>query len=423
MRPPSAAPSTRPAHDSRAVILIGGHARTVLAVSHSLARHDIPVVHVLVDSESGRIPPRAVAEQLCLPDAFVPPDRLLAALEQLALRWPGALVLPLCDNAIAALAAGHERLERCLLLLTPPAAAARTILDKRLTGRLATQLGIPVPRSFEVSDSTALDVLAPSLPFPLFGKLCNKLQPGYAPSQTGADLMLIQDVSSLRATVTAPVVDDFNHMVQEYCPGHDVMLSVIMHHGRILTAYQARSLRTVPASGGVTVLARSEPVDPVLCDQLARFLRALSWEGIAQADFRRDPATGRTVLLEINGRLWGSVSLALAAGCDFPFYLWQLARGESPTPPARYAVGLSAHWAMGDVKRLVHLRRNPVQGISIFRETCALLAAFRPGVRGMIWRWDDPWPAIAEWTDNIRWFALGAVRRLRGRLIARSRAS
>jgi len=58
-------------------------------------------------------------------------------------------------------------------------------------------------------------------------------------------------------------------------------------------------------------------------------------------EWRRDPQ-GRTHLMEINPRLWGSLPLTIAAGVDMPRGLLALAQGEPLPPHAPWRVGFTA---------------------------------------------------------------------------------
>jgi predicted ATP-grasp superfamily ATP-dependent carboligase len=227
----------------------------------------------------------------------------------------------------------------------------------------------------------------------------------------------------MRATLEAEGGCNRGLLLQEYCPGDDVGLAVLMHAGEALTVFQYRARRTFPVDGGVCVLACTEQVNMRLADCAVRLLRALSWEGVAQLDFRHDPVTGRFALLEINGRFWGSAAVAIAAGYDFPYYVWQLAHGQTPKIPQTYKIGLLVRWLEGDIRRLLALLRlrqqNRLRPISLVREGLRLLAGFRPGVRDMFWSWSDPQPAF-DTIANLsrcwlvtRWNRLGAKMRLR----------
>src|SRR5262249_5104878 len=59
-------------------------------------------------------------------------------------------------------------------------------------------------------------------------------------------------------------------------------------------------------------------------------------------------------LMEINGRFWGSLQLALDAGLNFPFLLYQLATGQPVAiAPTGYRVGVKSRWLLGDLDHLL----------------------------------------------------------------------
>src|SRR4029077_9073436 len=100
-------------------------------------------------------------------------------------------------------------------------------------------------------------------------------------------------------------------------------------------------------TGGVAVIAVSEDPDPELLRSSVALLNALEWEGAAMVEFRVERETGVSTLMEVNGRFWGSVSLPIMAGVDFPFYYWQVLHGEPPRVPDRYTVGMRWRWSPG----------------------------------------------------------------------------
>jgi hypothetical protein len=50
-------------------------------------------------------------------------------------------------------------------------------------------------------------------------------------------------------------------------------------------------------------------------------LRHIGWEGVAMMEYRWNAKTDGFALLEMNGRFWGSIHLALYANVDFPAML------------------------------------------------------------------------------------------------------
>jgi predicted ATP-grasp superfamily ATP-dependent carboligase len=130
-----------------------------------------------------------------------------------------------------------------------------------------------------------------------------------------------------------------------------------------------------------------------------RLLDALNWQGVAMIECKRDAETGAYVVMEINGRFWGSLQLAIDAGVDFPALLVRCARGERVAETSDYRVGVRSRWFWGDVDQLyLQLRAG--------RSVRALIEFLRmsPGrTRSEVWRWRDPVPFLVE---TLQWLGL-----------------
>ena len=291
------------------------------------------------------------------------------------------------------------------------------MLDKRKTREIARQLSITVPREIPIPDRNHFESYN-HLAFPLLAKMADKNQQF---GNTGLDLISnvthIPDAATLREHADSDPEFFDNNVLQAYLPGNDVMLAVLMHDRNLIAAFQIRSLRTHPFTGGVTTFARTEPVNEELRESAVRLLRALEWEGIAQIDFRHDTSSGRFVLLEVNGRFWGCTAAAVQAGMDFPYWVWQCMHEAQPVVPQTYRTDLYSRWTAADLKRLLLYWKNPAMGWgSKLRETGLTLLAFRPGVREMIWDWADPRPAWRELREDLRYSIQNQYHKLRRRL-------
>ncbi len=126
-------------------------------------------------------------------------------------------------------------------------------------------------------------------------------------------------------------------------------------------------------------------------------------------EYKLDARTGTPYLMEVNGRFWGSLQLAIDAGVDFPNILVDAACGL-PTPAiGDYKTGIRLRWEWGDVDnlllRLRRSRRTPaaarwrsgsLEGLIDFAR------ALGPGTRGEVLRLDDPMPFVHETLNWIR---------------------
>jgi hypothetical protein len=112
-------------------------------------------------------------------------------------------------------------------------------------------------------------------------------------------------------------------------------------------------------------LSESISVDPWLKDAAVRLLAPLGWHGVAMLEYKQDCRTGDLFLMEVNGRFWGSLQLAVDAGVDFPYLTFQLALGQRPDVPASYKLGVKSRWLLGDVDHLLLRLRNSDRALNL----------------------------------------------------------
>jgi predicted ATP-grasp superfamily ATP-dependent carboligase len=216
-------------------------------------------------------------------------------------------------------------------------------------------------------------------------------------------------------------------LIQQRIAGPGIGLFALFDHGELLTAFAHRRLREKPPSGGVSVLCQSVVVDPRLRDEAVRLLGPLGWHGVAMLEYKQDAATGRCFLVEVNGRFWGSLQLAVDAGVDFPYLSYQLAQGRRPEVPRTYRVGVSNRWLLGDLDHLL-LRlfrrdrdlRLPDAAPSRLRTLIEFVKSTRPGMPDQVLSRDDGRPFRYELREYARIFSASIARRA-GRCLARAR--
>ncbi|RIJ20459.1 hypothetical protein D1224_15175 [Henriciella barbarensis] len=124
---------------------------------------------------------------------------------------------------------------------------------------------------------------------------------------------VVKEAGDFEATIRS-IPDEIDLiLVQEIVAGpeSEIMLWAghIDENGRVRQRFTARKLRQYPPGFGSASLVQSE-----VCGETAsiaeQLLLGLGYEGVAAAEFKREPATGKLSLIEINPRpsLWFSVS-------------------------------------------------------------------------------------------------------------------
>jgi predicted ATP-grasp superfamily ATP-dependent carboligase len=185
-------------------------------------------------------------------------------------------------------------------------------------------------------------------------------------------------------------------LFQEAVRGKLMAYTVVAdQRGRPVARLQQRAERTWPADSGLSVRARTVAVEPALADSVERLMRSLEWFGLAELQFLESPGEDPR-LIDLNGRFYGSLALAVDAGVNLPAAWAGLAVGE-PMPPAPEArVGVRYQWLEGDLRRI---REGPPSGR---RRDYVDTLRWAVGARHSIWRLDDPRPAALSAADLIR---------------------
>ena len=76
----------------------------------------------------------------------------------------------------------------------------------------------------------------------------------------------------------------------------------------------------------------------------------LRYTGVAMFEFRYSPHSGQWVFLEINARFWGSLPLAIAAGLNFPYALYELLVNHKNAFDPSYKVGTRCRNLIQDIR-------------------------------------------------------------------------
>ncbi|MGE4321634.1 MAG: hypothetical protein AB7E60_01235 [Sphingobium sp.] len=200
-------------------------------------------------------------------------------------------------------------------------------------------------------------------------------------------------------------------MNQQYCGGVGVGQMIHRHGAAATLAFQHRRLHEWPPEGGVSTFCTAEPRD-LHQPQMAlsqTLLAALGWEGPAMVEYRYEPETGRYWLMEVNGRFWGSLPLALHCGAYFAWESYRRAvLGDSaPAPVPRD--DLRARYMIPETKRLVRVlfrrgriedpffRARPVRDLMAY-----MLAFLDPRMRYYIFTLSDPRPWLRDLCQVLR---------------------
>jgi predicted ATP-grasp superfamily ATP-dependent carboligase len=392
------------------VLILGKVPRIATPVARSLARHGISVDVATFSIIERNVGSRAIRNFWQVPDPDISSSGFVDAIRTLIRENHHDMIIPANDVALSAIVEHYDSFKDLVHIACPPPEITRRVLDKSQTLETARRCGMRIPRTFLVSSSAEFSDLAQNLTFPIV------LKPSEKKSADEFKTCVIDDLQTLRhrfhisRRFTPPM------LVQEFCRGEGVGVEVLMHSGEPVVAFQHRRLKELPPGGGVAVVAIAEALNTDLLHSSVQLLRALKWEGVAMVEFKVDATTGTATLMEVNGRYWGTISLPLLVGLDFPLYHWSLAHDEVPEIPATYRIATKWRWSAGWISRwhdlLLDALRGPVERRRVLGELKDIPSDFTPSICDALFSSEDPMPGILECLRTIKALAISDMRRV-----------
>jgi predicted ATP-grasp superfamily ATP-dependent carboligase/CelD/BcsL family acetyltransferase involved in cellulose biosynthesis len=382
------------------VLITDGDNRAALAVVRSLGRAG----HQVVVGER-RMPALAQSSRYCrqrfvYPDPVSAPDAFVEHLVDYAHSHAIEALLPISDITTFLTTRNRDRFP---VTCGIPFASADTLeraADKVDMLQTASRLGLPVPRSIVIK--TPAEVADTTLEFPLVIKPWRSrilTAEGWASTAVS----YAADLEQLQRDLAGRPAHEFPVMLQERITGSGAGVFACYDHGKAVALFSHRRLRERPPWGGVSVLSESVALPPRATAYATRLLDEIGWHGIAMVEFKEDVRDGEPKLMEINGRFWGSLQLAIDAGVDFPRLLLQTLGSTGFPPPPAYKIGIKSRWLWGDLDSLMLTYRGRPAGAATGGEdarrlpaTLSFLKFWGSGLHYDNPKWHDPRPGMFE---------------------------
>lgn len=245
----------------------------------------------------------------------------------------GWIIFPNSDPAVYALSRYKEILEDYYRIPTPCWEVIQNVYIKKETYRVAEKNGISIPKLYEHNGLEQLIALNPQYPLVIKPSIRDHFY-----SITKIKAFRINNKEELIKTYkrVRAIIDPAEILVQDFIPGGPKNLysfCPFFKNGKVITGVAGRRARQHPMDFG-HASTFVELVDlPELKGISEKFLGLINFYGIAEVEFMKDPRDNRYKLIEVNPRVWGWHTLAIAAGLDLPHILYQDAVGKGIKVP------------------------------------------------------------------------------------------
>jgi predicted ATP-grasp superfamily ATP-dependent carboligase len=288
------------------------------------------------------------------------------------------------------------------------------VVNKDRLNAVAQDIGIATPVTRQIRSLQELDDQLHELTYPVVLKWANPHEVGQMLSAQGLELEKTRycyNDSELRSTLARYESIGRYPLIQSFAPGWGLGQMLFMHNGEALLRFQHERIHEWPPEGGVSSLCRSVPIEQHtdLMHKSIRLLQEIGWEGAAMVEYRYDSGSGRAILMEVNGRFWGSLPLAYRAGAPFAWYTYSVLGKKQQPEPRAYREGLRCVFMIPEVKRLYRILFRPqlIENKALRFNRAAECLAFLgnlldPMLTHYVFKWSDPLPAISDFYFGLR---------------------
>jgi len=294
-----------------------------LGVLRTLVRKDIPIILLDSDHCIGRY--SKYTKKFFKSPEPMEEETYLNFLINLAKKEKiyGWVIFPNSDDAVYVLSRHKDMLEEFYRISTPHWEVIKNVYIKKNTYQVAEKNNIPIPKTYYPDNLDELTAL--NLQFPVIIKPSIR---DHFYSRVKIKAFLIKNREELIKTFqyVCSIINPEEVLVQEFIPGgpkHLYSFCPFFKNGKTITSIMARRTRQHPMDfGHATTFA--ELVDiPEMQEIAEKFLNLIGFYGIAEVEFMKDPRDEKFKLIEVNPRVWGWHTLAIAAGIDLPYFLYQ----------------------------------------------------------------------------------------------------
>lgn len=322
------------------MLITDGHELAALGAVRSLGRagHKVVVSHPTHVATSPATVSRFCAGATTHPDPWQEHGAMREWLRIQISSGRYDVVLPVTEAAIVAAAAVRREVQDDVTLLMPSDEDLRYSLSKYTATRAALAAGLTVPSTVFIRGDGVTHVTSDAfaeLDLPVVVKTDNYLDGDrYVKGRTrvchsyGEAARLLERISETPGSAIA----------QQHVAGRGLGGFMLRFNGQAILRFAHARIHEVPITGGMSSL-RVSTDDGLVLGATEKLLDFIGYEGLAMVEFRGEEGADPH-FLEINGRLWGSIALALHAGVDFPLAWLQCVHGggttlAQPTYPTR----------------------------------------------------------------------------------------
>lgn len=393
----------------KATVLVTDVSRgCAIAIIRSLGRAGYRVIAADSDPNCIGFKSKYVSRKLVYPSPENNPDQFVEQLLTEVKTQDVDLLIPTTELVIQPIINKRDLFEAQTCLALAPTEQYKIVTDKQKTMDLARKLGVPVPKTQVVETAKEALTYAGEMGWPVVLKPITSARLFEHGKVESYEVTYASSLDELEQTMLG-FEGNCKVLLQQFHTGKGYGIEMLMHEGRLIAAFSHKRLREYPVSGGASSYRESVKLDDELFAYSEALLKELKWTGLAMVEFKVNGS--EKILMEINGRVWGSLPLALVSGVDFPLMLTEMMLDGPESVHTKnsgdYKIGVRCRDLQRDVlwiasvlgqKRKYHFFELPGR----MRAVYALAGFFNPKRKSDLLCLDDPLPALAQLPGIIK---------------------
>lgn len=382
---------------SKKVLVIGNDERSFLSVIRSLGRAGLSVHINCASSWSIALHSKYITKKITLNSYSKDRDKWINEFILLLEKENYDLVIPCDDPALIPIYNHRQELEHfdCIRLLNEE--SYHIVFSKQKSYSLAKSLGVSVPKEIVISNIDDGKKSISSFSFPVV------IKPACSFKSNDISIRHIvkkaYNIVEFEDILNESLIDG-SVQIQQNIIGIGVGIELLVNDGDVLFAFQHNRIHE-PLHGGGSSYRRSEVLDPGMYEASCKIMKALDYSGVAMIEYKYNIDNKKWYFIEINGRFWGSLPLALSAGADFPKFYYQSCVEDKQVFLQEYKIGVYCRNFDNDITWFLNNLEadhddKTLSTIPVWKVFGELSNLFMLKEHSDTFVWDDPKPGIAE---------------------------
>jgi predicted ATP-grasp superfamily ATP-dependent carboligase len=326
---------------------------------------------------------RACAETVVTPDPHADPGGFAGELARACEGLSVSALLPGTEAALHALAPSKQRFTAGIALGVPEPHVVERATSKEALVEIAAQVGIEMPPTRRLELAALRNGQGRELELPLVVKPLRSdtaLPGGALRHETPR---LVHTLPELREAISATAREEA--LIQPYLPGEIYGVCGVAWQGETICTLHQVGRRIWPADCGMVSYVETVPRQAELDERVRALVAAIGWSGIFQLQLLRH--RGALYAIDLNPRVYISISLAIAAGLNLPAVWAAILLGQPPSV-SEYTTGIRWRSDTDDP-------RSILAGFRTGHRARSLVAALpRRRTTHAVFSWRDPAPVM-----------------------------